>query len=257
MCAIIQIDQSRRRRHMVAGQLASRGIRDPAILDAMSEVPREEFVPRDLVEFAYEDAPLPIDESQTISQPYIVARMIQALELGPGDRVLEVGAGSGYAAAVLSRIAAEVFTIERHKSLADSAGERCRRLGYDNVHVRHGDGSLGWPEEAPFDAIVVAAGGPDVPRPLKEQLAPGGRLVIPVGPLPVSRSWCASDGETTALTRANPWRLSASCPWWEPPVGGPEVRRSPRPGKRIRWDCPRRSCPRRRPRKPGFLLRRR
>ncbi|MFO8175933.1 MAG: protein-L-isoaspartate(D-aspartate) O-methyltransferase [Longimicrobiales bacterium] len=184
MCPFARKDFAQGRRRMVAGQLAARGIRDRRLLEAMGEVPREEFVPPELVEFAYEDSPLPIDESQTISQPFIVARMIEALDLQPGDRVLEVGAGSGYAAAVLGRMAAEVFTIERHRSLADSARERCRRLGYENVHVRHGDGSLGWPEEAPFDAIVVAAGGPEVPDPLREQLAPGGRLVIPVGPTP-------------------------------------------------------------------------
>ena len=172
------------REKMVAWHLESRGIRDLAVLDAMREVPREEFVPHDLIEYAYEDSPLPIDEQQTISQPYIVALMAEALELRPEDRVLEVGAGSGYAAAVLGRIAREVFTIEWHASLAESAAERCRRLGYDNVHVRQGDGTLGWPEEAPFDAIVVAAGGPEVPRSLLEQLTIGGRLVIPVGPTP-------------------------------------------------------------------------
>jgi len=172
------------REQMVAWHLESRGIRDVAVLEAMRDVPREEFVPHDLIEYAYEDSPLPIDEQQTISQPYIVALMAEALELGPDDRVLEVGAGSGYAAAVLGRIAREVFTIEWHASLASSAAERCRRLGYDNVHVRQGDGTLGWPEEAPFDAIAVAAGGPEIPRSLLEQLAVGGRLVIPVGPTP-------------------------------------------------------------------------
>jgi protein-L-isoaspartate(D-aspartate) O-methyltransferase len=166
---------------MVKQQLAQRGIADRAVLDAMREIPREEFVAPALAESAYEDSPLPIDEGQTISQPYIVARMAEALQLGPDDRVLEVGAGSGYAAAVLGKVAREVYAIERHEALAGSAAERCRRLGYDNVHVRHGDGSLGWPEAAPFDAIVVAASGPDVPEPLVDQLAPGGRLLIPVG----------------------------------------------------------------------------
>jgi protein-L-isoaspartate(D-aspartate) O-methyltransferase len=172
------------REQMVAWHLESRGIHDETVLKAMREVPREEFVPHDLIEYAYEDSPLPIDEQQTISQPYIVALMAQALELGPGDRVLEVGSGSGYAAAILGRIAGEVFTIEWYASLAASAAERCSRLGYANVHVRQGDGTLGWPEEAPFDAIAVAAGGPEIPRSLLAQLAVGGRLVIPVGPTP-------------------------------------------------------------------------
>jgi protein-L-isoaspartate(D-aspartate) O-methyltransferase len=150
----------------------------------MSTVPREVFLPERLAEFAYDDTPLPIEEEQTISQPYIVALMAEALELEPGQRVLEVGAGSGYAAAVLSRVVGDdgdVHAIERHATLADLASERMRRLGYDNVHVRHGDGTLGWPEHAPYDAIAVAAGGPDVPPALKQQLAIGGRLVIPVG----------------------------------------------------------------------------
>jgi protein-L-isoaspartate(D-aspartate) O-methyltransferase len=169
------------RREMVRRQLAARGISDRRVLAAMAEVPREAFVPERLAEFAYEDTPLPIEEEQTISQPYIVATMAEALELGPEDRVLEVGAGSGYAAAVLSRLAREVYAIERHAALARLAAERCARLGYTNVRVRHGDGTLGWPEHAPYDAIAVAAGGPDVPPALLEQLAPGGRLVIPIG----------------------------------------------------------------------------
>ena len=173
-----------RRREMVERHLAARGIRDPRVLAAMSEVPREAFVPESLAEFAYEDAPLPIEEGQTISQPYIVAAMAEALELSPADRVLEVGAGSGYAAAVLSRLAAEVWAVERHAGLAELARRRLERLGYDNVHVIHGDGTRGLPERAPFDAIVVAAGGPEVPPALLEQLADGGRLVIPVGPTP-------------------------------------------------------------------------
>lgn len=169
------------RRSMVERQLAARGIRDPRVLAAMAEVPREAFVPEQLLEFAYEDTPLPIEAGQTISQPYIVAAMAEALELRPTDRVLEVGAGSGYAAAVLSRLAAEVYAIERQEELARLAAERLRRLGYHNVHLKHGDGTLGWPEHAPYDAIVVAAGGPDVPPALLEQLALGGRLVIPIG----------------------------------------------------------------------------
>lgn len=170
-----------RREEMIAHQLEARGVRNEAVLEAMRTVPREEFVPRELVEFAYDDAPLPIEEEQTISQPYIVALMAELLELEPGDRVLDVGTGSGYAAAVLSHIAGEVYTIERHGSLARSARQRFEALGYDNVYVRHGDGTLGWGEHAPYDAIVVAASGPEVPEPLKQQLAVGGRLVIPAG----------------------------------------------------------------------------
>lgn len=169
------------RRGMVERQIAGRGVRSRDVLDAMLTVPREVFVPGHLAEFAYEDSALPIEEEQTISQPYIVALMAEALEVGPGDRVLEVGAGSGYAAAVLSRIVGEVFAIERHQALAERARERMQRLGYTNVHIVHGDGTLGWPEHAPYDAIAVAAGGPDVPPALQSQLAPGGRLVIPIG----------------------------------------------------------------------------
>lgn len=176
--------QTHLRNTMVERQIAGRGITSPRILSAMRQVPREAFVARGLVEFAYEDSPLPIDENQTISQPFIVALMIQALELSPEDRVLEVGTGSGYAAAVLAEIAAEVYTIERHASLAESARQRLDDLGYDQVHVRHGDGTLGWPEHAPYQAIVVAAGGPQIPPALKEQLAVGGTLVIPTGSSP-------------------------------------------------------------------------
>jgi protein-L-isoaspartate(D-aspartate) O-methyltransferase len=172
------------RLRMVRGQVESRGIRDPGVIRAMTEVPREAFVPEDQAEFAYRDSPLPIAEGQTISQPYIVALMTAALEIGPGDRVLEIGTGSGYAAAVLSRIAGEVYTVERHGPLAEGARQALESLRYDNVHVLHGDGTLGWPEHAPFDAIVVAAGGPEVPKALRDQLAVGGRLVIPVGPTP-------------------------------------------------------------------------
>jgi protein-L-isoaspartate(D-aspartate) O-methyltransferase len=170
------------RRRMVARQISARGVRDRAVLQAMEEVPRDVFVAPEAVSFAYEDTPLAIAEGQTISQPYIVAVMAEAAEIGPADRVLEVGTGSGYGAAVLSRIADQVFTIERHRALADAARESLHRLGYDNIEVRVGDGTLGWPEEAPFDAIVVTAGGPtDPPAALLDQLAPGGRLVIPLG----------------------------------------------------------------------------
>jgi protein-L-isoaspartate(D-aspartate) O-methyltransferase len=169
---------------MVERQLVARGIRDARVLAAMRTVPREAFVAEELAEFAYDDAPLPIGAGQTISQPYIVAAMAEALEPEPGHRVLEVGAGSGYAAAVLSRVVAEVYAIERHAELATVAARRLADLGHANVHVRQGDGTLGWSEHAPYDGIVVAAGGHEVPRALLEQLAVGGRLVIPIGTTP-------------------------------------------------------------------------
>ena len=169
------------RKQMIDYQLVARGLRDQAVINAVDAVQREKFIPSDLVEFAYSDSPLPIAASQTISQPYIVALMTAALELKPDERVLEVGTGSGYAAAVLSEIAKEVYTIERHKILANTARKRLEELGYENIQVLYGDGTLGWPEHAPFDAIVVTAGGPDVPETLKRQMAIGGRLVIPVG----------------------------------------------------------------------------
>jgi protein-L-isoaspartate(D-aspartate) O-methyltransferase len=147
------------REHMVRRHIAARGIRDPAVLEAMRAVPREAFLPPELAEFAYEDSPLPIAQGQTISQPYIVALMTAALELQPDDRVLEIGTGSGYAAAVLGRIARGVYTIERHGELAAAAAARLRELGFHNVHVLHGDGTLGWAAHAPYDAIVVTAGG--------------------------------------------------------------------------------------------------
>lgn len=175
------LDLADARTHMVRSHIAARGVRDPAVLEAMRTVPREAFLPPELEEFAYADAPLPIERGQTISQPYIVALMAAAARIRPGDRVLEVGTGSGYAAAVLGRIAHDVYSIERHEELASMAAERLARLGFRNVSVLHADGTLGWPEHAPYDAIVVAAGGPEVPPALLDQLAPGGRLVIPVG----------------------------------------------------------------------------
>lgn len=174
-------DNGKQRAAMVEAQIARRGVRDPHVLNAMREVPRERFVDEAMIEFAYEDSPLPIAEGQTISQPYIVAVMIEAAEIEPGDHVLEIGCGSGYAAAVLSRIANTVFTIDRHRVLIDVAQARFDALGYANIETRTGDGTLGWPDAAPFDAILVAAGGPDVPQSLREQLEIGGRLVIPVG----------------------------------------------------------------------------
>lgn len=168
------------REMMVDRQLASRGVRDARVLAAMREVPREAFVPESLREFAYQDRPLPIGCGQTISQPYIVALMIEAAALRATDRALEIGAGSGYAAAVMSRLAARVYAIERIEELAAAAAERLQRLGYANVELRAGDGTCGWAEAAPFDAILVAAAGPAVPPPLAEQLTIGGRLVMPV-----------------------------------------------------------------------------
>ncbi len=169
------------RKEMVERNVAARGVCDELVLDAMRRVPRELFLPETLREFAYEDSPLPIAGEQTISQPYIVAFMAEALMLKGGEKVLEIGTGSGYAAAVLSEIAANVYTVERLDPLAEKAAALLPELGYDNVHVLHGDGTKGWPEHAPYDAIVVAAGGPLVPESLKNQLKIGGRLVIPVG----------------------------------------------------------------------------
>lgn len=166
---------------MIERQLKSRGIKDPNVLNAMKNVPREEFIPKSLVEFSYKDTPLPIDEEQTISQPYIVALSAEILGIKESDKILDVGTGSGYAAAVLSEVGKEVYTIERHKSLAETASKRLHRLGFENVFVLHGDGTEGWPEHAPFDAINVAAGGPKIPEVLKEQLAEGGRLIMPIG----------------------------------------------------------------------------
>jgi protein-L-isoaspartate(D-aspartate) O-methyltransferase len=175
---------------MVDRQIARRGVTDPLILNAFRTVPREEFVPEDMREFAYSDSPLPIGQSQTISQPYIVASMIDAAEVAPGDRVLEVGAGSGYAAAVLSQIAGEVFAIERFESLARAAAERVAGLGYDNCTIVAADGMAGLPVKAPFDAILVAARSETVPVALKQQLKVGGRLVIPVGGEDVQQLRC-------------------------------------------------------------------
>jgi len=167
---------------MVARQIRGRGVRSPRVLTAMETVPRHLFVPPELVEHAYEDEALPAGEGQTISQPYVVAAMIEALSLEGNERVLEVGAGTGYLAAILSRVAREVIALEAIPALAESARERLARLGYTNVRIRVGDGSQGLPEAAPFDAILVSAAAPSVPPPLVEQLAEGGRLVIPVGP---------------------------------------------------------------------------
>ncbi len=155
---------------------------DGRVLGAMRTVPRHVFVPPDLLELAYADRPLPIGHGQTISQPYIVAAMTELLQVGPGDRILEIGTGSGYQAAVLAEIVGRVFTIEIVEPLAEDARERLRRLGYDNVEVRRGDGYYGWEEKAPFQGIVVTAAASHIPPPLLEQLQPGARMVIPVGP---------------------------------------------------------------------------
>jgi len=169
------------RERMVARQIAARGIADPRLLAAMRDVPREAFVPDHLRARAFDDSPLPIEAGQTISQPYIVALMIEAARLRVDDRVLEIGAGSGYAAAVMAQLAGRVLAVERHAVLARLAAARMERLGFANVTIVEGDGSNGLPDEAPFDAILVAATGPDVPEVLLEQLAEGGRLVMPIG----------------------------------------------------------------------------
>lgn len=170
------------RLEMVDRQLRARGITDPLVLAAFARVPREEFVLPAWRDRAYDDTPLPIGDDQTISQPLVVAITVQALALRGHERVLEIGTGSGYAAAILGAIAREVDSVERIEVLADAARERLDRLGFTNVHVHHADGSLGWPADAPYEAICVAAGAPRPPEPLLAQLAPGGRLVIPHGP---------------------------------------------------------------------------
>ena len=174
-------DYAKQRERMVRQQVRARGVRDERVLAAMKRVRRQAFVPAGVQHQAYQDRPLPIAEGQTISQPFIVAYMIEALALSGGEKVLEIGAGSGYAAAVLAEIAGEVFTIERIGQLAEKAAAHLSDEGYDNVHVMHADGTRGWQEEAPFDAILVSAGAPEVPETLKNQLAPGGRMVVPVG----------------------------------------------------------------------------
>ncbi len=180
--ATMDTDFDEARGHMVDVDLARRDITDPSVLTAFRSTPRDAFVPDELAALAYEDAPLDIGEGQTISQPYVVAFMVQALRLCGDECVLEIGTGSGYAAAILSRLAKKVYSIECIASLAASAKARLSRLGFLNVEVACGDGSVGWPEHAPYDAIVVAAGAPKMPPALLAQLAIGGRLVIPIGP---------------------------------------------------------------------------
>lgn len=181
MSAMHTNEYEQARARMVERQLRARDIHDERVLDAMAQVPRHRFVPAQHRASAYADGPLPIGEGQTISQPYIVAYMSQLLQLEPDDRVLEIGTGSGYQAAVLAHLAAEVFTVERVSSLAKSARSALEDLGLDNVNVIERDGGGGLPEHAPYDAIIVTAAAPETPEPLKEQLADGGRLVIPVG----------------------------------------------------------------------------
>lgn len=166
---------------MVELQLRGRGIRDERVLEAMTKVPRHLFVAPSFADMAYDDQPLPIGEGQTVSQPYIVAAMLESLSLDPSDKVLEIGTGSGYQTALLAELVAEVFSIERHASLTQAAQQALEHLGYQNVHVRTGDGSLGWPEAAPFDGIVISAAAPQIPPSLLAQLKDGGRMIAPVG----------------------------------------------------------------------------
>ena len=191
-------DYSRLREQMVQRQIAGRRVRSEKVLNAMRKVPRDRFLPKGQRVWAYDDAPLPIGDGQTISQPYIVAYMTEALALDGGEKVLEIGTGSGYAAAVLAEIAADVYTIERIDGLAIMARTILDNLGYQNVHVRQGDGTLGWPEHAPFDGIVVTAGGPGVPDTLKDQLKIGGRLVMPIG----KSTWYQELVRVTRITEA-------------------------------------------------------
>ncbi|MFP3998775.1 MAG: protein-L-isoaspartate(D-aspartate) O-methyltransferase [Desulfobacterales bacterium] len=171
----------RQREAMVRNQIEARGVSDPGVLAAMTRVPRHFFVNEALRDQAYNDHPLPIGEQQTISQPYIVAMMTEALQVNEEDRVLEIGTGSGYQAAVLAEIAYRVYTIERNRTLYQNARRIFEHLGYYNIIPRYSDGTIGWREESPFDAIIVTAGAPEIPRPLIDQLAMGGRMVIPVG----------------------------------------------------------------------------
>jgi protein-L-isoaspartate(D-aspartate) O-methyltransferase len=180
MSGLTPIDIDKLRAAMVVEQLIPRNISDKRVLEAFRKVPRHEFVPEDLRQSAYNDYPIPIGENQTISQPYMVALMTECLKLKDGEKVLEIGTGSGYQAAILGEIAGEVYSVERFKDLADKASEILHSLGYKNIHIKVGDGTLGWSEFAPYDGIVVTAGAPGVPESLVKQLKDGGRLVIPI-----------------------------------------------------------------------------
>jgi protein-L-isoaspartate(D-aspartate) O-methyltransferase len=204
------LDLARARERMVDVQIARRGVRDARVLEAMRRVPREAFVEPGYAEFAYEDGALPIAEGQTISQPYIVTLMIEAAEVRPGDSVLEVGVGSGYAAAVTSQIADRICGIERQPALVEAARRRFRELGYDNVELRLGDGTRGWPEAAPFEAILVSAGGPAVPNALKEQLAIGAASSFPSAIRSI-KICLRSPARARPSTMKTTWAPSGSC----------------------------------------------
>ena len=210
------------RAEMLEKQLRRRGVHDSGVLSAMAAVLREEFVPKEFRQRAYEDAPLPIGEGQTISQPYIVAAMTAALHLTGGERVLEIGTGCGYQAAILSRLGKIVFSIESRSELASSAAARLEHFGYANVHVHWGDGTLGLPELAPFDAILVAAAAPAVPTPLRSQLAEGGRLILPVGDADNQELLClerhGNSFETRTLEACRFVPLVGRYGWKEPPA---------------------------------------
>ncbi len=191
------------RQNMVEKQIKARGITDKRILNAFSKVPRHMFVGPEQKPLAYEDHPLPIEHEQTISQPYIVALMTEALQLKENDKVLEIGTGSGYQTAILAELAGHVYTIERFEKLSRSASILLGELGYDNITYRVGDGTKGWPEEAPFEGILAAAASEDIPPALMEQLAPGGKLVIPVGDLRGQQLIVASKDSNSKITREN------------------------------------------------------
>ena len=207
--------------NMIQTQLRRRGITDAVVLAAMGSVPRHEFVPEEFRARSYDDGPLPIGDGQTISQPYIVAAMTAALQVRPGDRVLEIGTGCGYQAAILSRLAREVFGVERRPELALSASARLARLGYANVHVHCGDGTFGMPDLAPFDAILVAAAAPAIPQPLLAQLAEGGRMIVPVGDAEHQElqliEKCGKSVRTTTLEGCRFVPLVGYHGWQEPP----------------------------------------